>query len=668
MTTETILFILLNGIISVGLSLFFYKSHLKDKSKWSLIALRFLSFFLIITLLYGFSFEVQQSEVNKPKLFLAIDNSESMLQQADSIELVSLIQSIKSNRTLTNLFEVQTYKFSDKVNLNDSLNFKGSLSNLDKAFQFYKQAQQNNDHFLVITDAQQNFGQSIAYTLSSAQKNKAFGLLVGDTSQVDDLLINRLNVNKYAFINNKFPVEVFVTNSSNQTVTKLLQLKKDNQLLSSKSATLLPNSSQSHQFEILADKLGQHIYNLEIESLDNERNLNNNSNSFGIEVIDNRYKILVLSNLVHPDIGALKSVITRTNQYNYTIKRTSETININNYDLIIAYQPNQEFKIVLDQIMQSKKNLWIIGGTQTDYNLLNTLDLGFKKSTTSLVENVQAQLTPNFSAYQTSFLGLDNYPPLQVQLSPIETFINYQTLLKQGIKGFDDESPLWMLKSNSNQKISILFGEGFWQWRSKSYQIDQTFEGFDKFINQHIQFLASSTRRQRLEVNAKTFYNTSEKSMISAKYYDANYVPVTNAQLNIRIKNTTSGQTNSLILSRDGDTYRTSINSLPPGTYTYQVSVDQFEVKGEFTIIDYNIELEHYNANYALLNSALAKNHLFLSDQVDSLVQRLADEKPKVIQKYFIKQLGLIEIKYILGLLILTLGIEWFIRKFKGLT
>lgn len=668
MAGETILFLLLNGIISVGLSLFFYKSYLKDKSKWSLIALRFLSFFLIITLLYGFSFEVQQSEVKKPKLFLAIDNSESMLQQADSTELVTLIQRLESNNTLNNLFDLQTFKFSTKVNLSDGLNFKGKLTNLDEAFQFYKQSQSNNDHFLVVTDAQQNFGQSIAYTLTSAEKNRAFGLLVGDTTQVDDLLINRLNVNKYAFIDNKFPVEVFVTNSSNQTVTKLLQLKKNNKLVSSKPIKFLPNSSKSYQFEVLADKIGQHVYHIEIEALGNERNLNNNSTSFGIEVIDNRYKILMLSNLVHPDIGALKSVITKTNQYSYAIKKTGDTFNINNYNLIIAYQPNREFESVLEQIKQSRQNLWIIGGTQTDYNLLNTLDLGFKKSTTGLIENVQAQLAPNFSAYQTTFLGLEDYPPLQVQLSPIKTNTNYQPLLNQRIKGFNDDSPLWMLKSYSNLKMSILFGEGLWQWRSKSYQKNQTFEEFDKFIDQHIQFLASSTRQQRLEVNAKRFYNTSERSTISAKYYDANYVLVTNAQLNISIKNTTSGQTNSLTLSRDGDTYRTSINSLPPGTYTYQVSVDQFVAKGEFTIIDYNVELEHYNANYALLNSALAKDHLYLSDQVDLLVQRLAEDKPKAIQKYFIKQLGLIEIKYILGLLILTLGIEWFIRKYKGLT
>ena len=41
------------------------------------------------------------------------------------------------------------------------------------------------------------------------ENTSVFPVVLGDTTTVLDLKINQINVNKYAFLKNKFPVEVF---------------------------------------------------------------------------------------------------------------------------------------------------------------------------------------------------------------------------------------------------------------------------------------------------------------------------------------------------------------------------------------------------------------------------------------------------------------------------
>jgi hypothetical protein len=53
-----------------------------------------------------------------------------------------------------------------------------------------------------------------------------FPVVLGDTTKLLDLKINQLNVNKYAFYRNKFPVEVFLQYSETKTYRPFTISKK----------------------------------------------------------------------------------------------------------------------------------------------------------------------------------------------------------------------------------------------------------------------------------------------------------------------------------------------------------------------------------------------------------------------------------------------------------
>jgi len=79
LNSQTIIFIVISGIIALLLALFqyIYKSK-KSKVKLWLAVLRFVSIFAILLLLVNPKFEAVSYYEEKPNLVIALDNSESV--------------------------------------------------------------------------------------------------------------------------------------------------------------------------------------------------------------------------------------------------------------------------------------------------------------------------------------------------------------------------------------------------------------------------------------------------------------------------------------------------------------------------------------------------------------------------------------------------------------
>ena len=68
MSGQTILLIVINFILSVGLSYFSYQKYLKDKNKWMLAIFRFLSFFIIGLIIIDLTAENKSVFTEKPSV------------------------------------------------------------------------------------------------------------------------------------------------------------------------------------------------------------------------------------------------------------------------------------------------------------------------------------------------------------------------------------------------------------------------------------------------------------------------------------------------------------------------------------------------------------------------------------------------------------------------
>ena len=119
--------------------------------------------------------------------------------------------------------------------------------------------------------------------------------------------------------------------------------------------------------------------------------------------------------------------------------------------------------------------------------------------------------------------------------------------------------------------------------------------------------------------------------------------------------------------------YEADLSNLPPGKYDFiaTVSKENFNRSGSFSILDFDAEKQFTSSNYDKLNR-LANNtagKIFFPDQMDSLVMALEND-PKFVPVQKSKQIvvPLIDFKFLLGIIIAAQSLEWFIRKYNGLT
>jgi len=669
MQTLTIIFIIL-ALITAALIVYFqyYYKEKKNSSTLILSVLRFLTIFTILLLLINPMFIKNSFELIKPKLQVLIDNSASIrFSKQDSI-VNNLVNLIKKNKSLNDKFDIQYFTFGNSLEINSKITYEQNQTNIYKALQDVNAvAQQQIAPILMISDGNQTFGNDYKYYKSG---QSIYPIIVGDTVQFTDLEINRVNVNTYTYLDNNFPVEIFIRYSGNRNMNSRLIVEDNGQIVYTQNIAFSKNRKSAHlQFDLPANKVGKHLYRSRIVPFKNEKNQINNSHSFSVEVIDEQTNIALVYDILHPDIGMLKRAIESHKQRKVNLIDINTIYNdsIDN-NIYILYQPNQRFDDIFREIKISNKNYFIITGLHTDWDFLNNIQSDFKKTGIINSESYYPIYNDDFNTFQAENISFSDFPSLESTYGKIEFSVPYQALLTQNINGIETENPLLTVFSYNNNRRVVLFGENIWKWRSISYSYDRSFEKFDQFLNSIIQYLSIAIKSNPIELEYKSFYYADEPIAIIAKSYDSNLNFDSNAKLELRIK----GRQKSIPFYLSSNNYEVNLSDLKEGNYNFTVVNQQNSKKrtGNFTIGKYSIEQKSLHANSKDLDF-LAKNsngESFYPEQFNQLIQSLvANKNYGSLQIENNKRISLIDWKWLLGIIILSLSLEWFIRKYRGL-
>ena len=521
---------------------------------------------------------------------------------------------------------------------------------------------------IVVTDGNQTSGNDYEFYNS---KNKIYPIVLGDTTKYQDIFITQLNVNKYSYIKNKFPVEALINYEGDESVNAVFTISQNGRKLFSKKVNFSPKQkSETINVTLSSSEKGVQYYQASISKLSGEKNTKNNYKSFSVEVIDEQTKILLLSATLHPDLGAIKKSIESNKQRKVDIKIIDrDSFVLDDYQMYIFYQPNSFFKNIFEEI---STDFLLISGLHTDWGYLNSLSLGFEKALLNQKEATTAFYNDQFLTFMQKDIGFEEFPPLQDSFGKIEFTRSNQVLLYQNIGGVDSEEPLLATLEEKELKSMVLFGEGIWKWRAASFLKDQTFENFDAFFGNIVQYLTVNKKRSRLEVKAKRTYPANASINFSAFYTDKNYRFDNRASLELKITNMKTKKLTRIPFSLMKNSYQLSVEGLTSGDYSYQVSVKNQSIKklGKFKITDFEIEEQFVNANDNKLQKLALNNSgkLFYPDQVENLLESLRkDPTYFTIQKSSVSKKNLIEWEWILFIIVLLLTLEWFIRKYHGL-
>ncbi|WP_299133557.1 VWA domain-containing protein [uncultured Tenacibaculum sp.] len=672
MQSTTLIYIVITVLCSLVIAFFqyFFKEKKQPKIVIALFILKALSLFLIGLLLINPKIDIVATQNIKPKLSVLIDNSLSTRFFKEEKKVKEILNIIVNNKELNKKYQISNFSFGNSIKVLDSLSFSETSTNISEAINSVDELVKNNKKAtILITDGNQTSGNDYEFLMP---KDKVFPIVLGDTTQYQDVQITQLNVNKYSYIKNKFPVEAFLLYEGKGAVSSVFTLSHNGKKIYSERIKLSSeNPSKTITVNLTSKEKGLQYYQASITKLKKEKNTKNNYKSFSVEVIDEQTKVLLLSSIMHPDLGAIKKAIESNKQRKVTIEVIgNKQLNLKEYQFYVFYQPNFYFRRIFEEV---SSNFLVITGTKTDWNLINSLNLGVKKNAINQFENYGAIYNDSFLTFMQDDIGFEEFPPLRDKFGKLRLSNETQILLYQKLNGINLTEPLITSLEKNDVKYAFIFGEGIWKWRSASYLKDKTFENFDTFISNIAQYLASNKKRKRLEVTSKSIYPANAIIQISAFYVDRNYKFDNRASLQLKITNSKTKEVKVLPFSLTNNAYQVSVEGLLAGDYMYQVSVENQNINkyGRFKISAYQIEEQFTNANSNKLQK-LAKNSngkLVYSNQVESLISNLlADKDYFTTQKSITTQKSLIDWKWILVLIASLLSIEWFVRKYYGKT
>jgi hypothetical protein len=674
MTNTTILLILLALVIAGALSYFqyYYKAKSPLKIVRLLAFLRFLSVFFVLLLLINPIVSNNKVEIVKTPLVLMLDNSESIKYLKATSDAKSIFERLQSDNKLKEKYDIQSYQFDNEVAFADSITFKGNQTNLDKVAINLKSNFKNTQFpTVLLSDGNQTSGSE--YVFQFNKENKIYPVILGDTTTFLDLKINQINANKYAFLKNKFPAEVFLQYNGNKNVAATFSISSGKTVLS-KQAISFSNNKKVQAVTVLlpADKVGLQVLTATISSSEKEKNTSNNSKKIAIEVLDQRTEVAIVTTINHPDIGALKRAIESNAQRKVTIINPNRFNELNKFNTLILYQPNAEFQNLYNANKRLQIATFTITGLATNFNFLNQNQSEFEFKMANQKEDYLAEFKSDFNLFASENIGFENFPPLENAYGTITGKQNNAVLLSSKIRTIQTNSPLLSFSDQNGKRTTFLFGENIWKWRSRSFVDNRNFEKFDLFIDKIIQFLSIKNARKSLVVNHERFYNSGDIIEISAEYFNKNFELDEKAKLTITVTNKQTKKEKRYDLLKSTSNFKVNLNGLPAGNYNFTVKElnSNSSYSNSFEVIEFDIEKQFVNPDVIKLNQLASetKGKTFSPNQIDDLISTLVnDESYKAIQKTNATKSPLIDFIFLLVCLAISLALEWIIRKYNGL-
>lgn len=674
MTNTTILLILLALVIAGALSYFqyYYKAKSLLKIVRLLAFLRFLSVFFVLLLLINPIVSNNKVEIVKTPLVLMLDNSESIKYLKATSDAKSIFERLQSDNKLKEKYDIKSYQFDNEVGVADSITFKGNQTNLDKVAINLKSNFKNTQFpTVLLSDGNQTSGSE--YVFQFNKENKIYPVILGDTTTFLDLKINQINANKYAFLKNKFPVEVFLQYNGNKNVAATFSISSGKTVLS-KQAISFSNTKKVQAVTVLlpADKVGLQVLTATISSSEKEKNTSNNSKKIAIEVLDQRTEVAIVTTINHPDIGALKRAIESNAQRKVTIINPNKINDLNKFNTLILYQPNTEFQNLYNANKRLQIATFTITGLATNFNFLNQNQSEFEFKMANQKEDYLAEFKSDFNLFASENIGFENFPPLENAYGTITGKQNNAVLLSSKIRTIQTNSPFLSFSDQNGKRTAFLFGENIWKWRSRSFVDNRNFEKFDLFIDKIIQFLSIKNARKSLVVNHERFYNSGDIIEISAEYFNKNFELDEKAKLTITVTNKQTKKEKRYDLLKSTSNFKVNLNGLPAGNYNFTVKElnSNSSYSNSFEVIEFDIEKQFVNPDVIKLNQLASetKGKTFSPNQIDELISTLVnDESYKAIQRTNATKSPLIDFIFLLVCLAISLALEWIIRKYNGL-
>ncbi len=667
--------IVLAVLLAYGLSFFqyIYRSPKSPSGIW-LFLLRGTSYFIVFLLLLNPRIRKTTFTETKPDLVVAFDNSLSVKELGGDAPGRSVLKYFRDNERIRERFDLHLTSFGSGWQPLDSLDFQGEDSRMDIMLQGLKRIYSDRPSaWVTVTDGNQSEGRDFEF-FTPPESTRLYAVTVGDTVRYEDLRVDYLDANRFAFLGNNYPVRISLSYSGNRPVSGLLTVSINGTRRSSRKVEFSPErNSLLIEERFRADRPGILDIRAVLSGLEGEKNTVNNRRRKRVEVIDERKRIAVVSSLTHPDLAALVKTIESNQQREAQILSPQEALNeYANWDAFVLYQPGSSFNRLLNRIGQERKGYLLITGLSTDWNTVNAFQEVIRKEDFGPGEAFDALPGESWSAFNRDSLNIKEYPGLSDYLGSYRIDSDIRVLLQQETRGVRTGYPMLFLTEKSAFNRGFLIGEGLWKWRAQCYRNQRNFDAFDRTFSRLIRFISESRQRNRLQVEVPEQIREKSNAEVRAVFFNPSFELDPTADLRIRVQQVGGAFTQIYPFNFTGTEYSTRLGELAVGNYRYRIYAEGEKISesGSFTVESYTPELLWTRADPEKLERFSTKGggRMYFADQMDSLERALlSDPALSILRTRHMERKPLIDFILLLFILSGTLTAEWFIRKSNGL-
>ena len=685
-------------LIITSITIYFGYRNIFYLSNYKLLSvIRILSFAILLFIFLDPKFNFSVSKVKELPWNVYIDKSLSMSYHSkpSSVALASGIDNF-INQLNRKKIQNNIYTFGSELDTNWSSGgkkFSQGSTNLGMVLDHIKSNKNKNSAgSVIVTDGQANLGKELE--IENFDFYKPIHIIgVGNTSPFVDVAIKLIDAPPVIIKGESAELIVSITYSGDPNKKLNITLYSQNKLMGSKVISSSGNNSVDKvRFMVKPDQTGKIEYRVQVNSIADEINIQNNKQVVSMHVLKNMYRIAVITGAPNFNTQILKKnifnnskiefdhFIYRNNNYSIPIKKFWDT----KYDLIIfdnhpidenADEWSSYLRVFAKKILSQKTSLALIAGYDIQQNIfesyLKLMELNYKKSIIKLESEFPWEITENwertFPFVSSSFTNRyqNNFPPIYVGIN-IEPN-NANVLANFSIS--EMKVPLLLLSEKGPLRFAVWTSPDLNQLRFKTHnKISNNF--FGDFFNPIITWLMRTNNEKNFYFRSmKNSYQQAEQILVVGKpIMDSNHS--TEGYIHV-FSNDSLINTKQLFYDSNKKNYQGKFWASKAGKLDYKIEMFDEEKsrivsEGEIHVQESQIELNKVFLNELPLKKlANQTNGTFnLWDSREELINNIEKKIEKTVGH---TRLVLKEKIGIVIFLFILVSIEWFLRRKLGL-
>ena len=547
--------------------------YYRTKHPWSkginalLFSFRAILAFFLAFLLLGPIVKQISNLYEKPAYIILQDNSSSVGEVTDSTARLALQEKIAETQTLleSNGYDAEIRTLTDDNT--SAVAYSASTSDINGALRRIANRYEGKNvaGVILISDGIYNAGLSPLY---ASYNFPVHTVGVGDTTIRADIALKNIAYNKIAYQGNKFPLraEVQVKNISAGGITATLL--KRGKVIEKQTKRFTPGQLLIFDFHPIADEQGIQKYDIQIETRPEEYNTKNNRSSVFVEVVEGRKKILCVAAAPHPDIKALREVITKNSNYEVILHipdvnpQQASAMAPESVDLVIFHQSPDlrgQTTALFQNFMKSKSSVLLILGHQSDLRQLarHNLPMQFEappREYDEVTPVVNPALT-NFSISAEASSAFASFPPVSVHFGKMQLRTGASTVLFQRVGSITTDKPLLVIGEQDTKKLGLMLGEGLWRWRLNEFERTENTIYFDEVFGKLFQFLSTTEDKRKFRsYPVRQEFSDTDPAVIESQVYNDIFEPIYGNSVEIDLTHEDGQRTNYNYVISPGNT------------------------------------------------------------------------------------------------------------------